>query len=530
MRITLKRWLVLLVALFATVSAHAEDTIALSGMTFRCSGCELRSERPCQAFLGSTRTLQTCAEARRTLLLAIPPKSYDGKYPTIADIRHFLLTEAVEEPEAGAALAILISTPSGERALIQDATSFVDRYSDSLTAIVQSGTLSTESLLALWKLPSREGVKIKAALRAAVAGRLPDLTGEDLFIDLSVTDLEHALGELREYETALQKNEKLRQEVQTAIQLLEACRTLHSCESVATPSTSEPVRKYLQRIQLRETLEAIKLKKLRGAQLLEALLHTPWKELRTPEMHALVVEALDDFVTLSLHERADFLATDHLAFFDRFAENDPVIAQRYAVALLTFAQGLWDAEHRAEALPLINHSLEIYPNEVAGRDRLLAEIGESEVWRSSSALQKANPAVAKIANAGRPLFGMTVGQLVGLTAIFIGLALCYTMGAVIVRQRRVLEQEAEAEEAARLAKDEEELVQVLRYFSLPAHATMADLVRHFRRLAKETHPDAPGGNEFEFKQLQAYYKRAQELLIRLRGFTAGQIDEEASDQ
>ncbi len=62
--------------------------------------------------------------------------------------------------------------------------------------------------------------------------------------------------------------------------------------------------------------------------------------------------------------------------------------------------------------------------------------------------------------------------------------------------------------------EREELRELRRYFKLSPQASETDLVKRYRTLARELHPDTGEGNSSEFSSMNERYIRAKELLSR----------------
>jgi hypothetical protein len=524
----------------ATAHADSSDTLTLSGMNFECEDCALVSEDPCQVRLESEPRLLACNDAVHQLLSKLVESSGAPDMPTVAELRKYLLSENVSPDIAGSALALMLRSDIGRRALIQDAYSFATKYSAPLAKLVSSERSTSDVWLAFWRLPGQEGIQLDGALRAAIIAQRKELSAQDLFGDLTIVDPEKDMSELKIYEDALQKDRKdLADLVRSAREYLDTCGDFASIDRNPERCSNEHLQKlppaeskYLQRVQIHNLILDSRSQNVTPAQLLSRLRQVNYEEFRTPEAHELMKRVLEESRNLSFADREKLLSEENVKVFSTFAENDAVIAHDFVVLLCKQADESWDKDDRVKTTELLQLSFKIIPGASDDRRKLLDKITQSDAWKSDTDLQEHFAEFMPAADGGGGQVsggGLDQNKLLGILAIVSGLSFIWMLFVYHARQQRTKLDESAIQDEIILASEEAELQDLREYFELGPEDEESELTKSYRKKAKETHPDVQKGADGDFQDLQAKYQRARELLLRARQAASADTVIEAGD-
>lgn len=502
--------------------AQAPGVISVSGLTLTCKDCMLESAEPCRV---SRKTgLMSCNDALAELLEESGSRGVPES-PSPADLRRYLLGQGVPSRNARAALALLLSSETGRRALVQDAYTFVSRYSSELASLVSKTADAKEVWAALWKLPASEGITLDPKLRASIAAGLDELDESELFADLSVASPEQDLGELSVYlETLSSARPQLAASIRVAQEFLERCRkgiqgtgVGDACAIDDTAHLSAAARRFVERTKVQWLVADAVAKNLPANDILSRLRTVDIAHARTPSLHDVVSKLLDAALIGQPEMRTTLLSPENLSVLRVFSANDKSIANRLIRVFCKSAEDEIASGRLEAALKILQQSFAINDETLDFRKSLLESIFNSTLWEREPSLHEEYSALLKRRKDGEPWYQLSQKQLLGLFGLLSGAAFLWMLAAYAYRERRLAEERQQLESELLILAEREELKELREFFGLEPGQGEAELTKVYRRKAKETHPDANASEDKGFQELNERYQRARELLSRIRG-------------
>lgn len=507
------------------VQLRAEaQTVTLEGLTIPCEDCEMASGDGCSiTFADSGRTV-ACSLALPELLGKIADADKPTAIPSTPELRRLLLRPELDTKIAGSALAIMMQQPAGVKALTEEAATFASKYPRELEQLFAAGKGSDELLDVYWKLPQTEGVKLSAGMRAAIASRVPEIGVAGLLSDLTVTDIARDEATLAEYEQVVRgiraewadKIAELRTLLRFCSETAQAGRSEAQCQSGVEAKIGEELFRYFSRVRAHYTLLGISGANLNTAETMKRLEEIDFSSLRTPESHAQVLKLVEKGLNEAPDQRGLLLEADARKMFKVYALNDRGIAKAYGDLLTKGATDLWRQGRDEDAVVLVDESLEVYPAEIERRRELLLDLRGSPAAQSSERVKRAiielKSGTISVEAVKENPWVIVPYVLMIVPALLIGWGLVM----FFVRKRRENEEElARRQYEKAMLREQMELRELMRDFGLDEDDGEVELLRAYRKLAKETHPDATDeGSEEQFSQMTFKYKRAKELMHR----------------
>lgn len=522
----------------SVASAQSPSSFQLSGLSFDCKGCTLASESPCLVSLPRGDAPVRCDLALPQLLKAALA-GYDEARPSPAELRRFLLGESVSPETAIAAIALMLKSDAGRKALTQDAYPYAAKYSAELSGLVSSSPEQKEVWMAFWRLPAREGISLDSRLRSSIVARIEDLGEADLFADLSVADPAGDLKELRTYESAFgERRSQLFSSIRRVREVLERCReplirgtTADGCSVDDISKLPEPARQYVERVKVRWVVAAAERGEFSASQLVSRLAGLNTENARTPALHEAVVKALTAVAQAPAAEKEALLSPSSHEVLKTFSANDGIIANRYARLLIERADELFIAGRIEDSLNLVGQSFEVVSKPLDYRVQFLQKVAASPEWSAAPALQAKFTEVVKRYEPREPWYRLSQQKLIGIFGLLTGLSFIWLMFAYAYRQRRIALERAEVEAEVLLEAELTELRELREFFGLKRGEGEATLTKIYRRKAKEAHPDVKGSGHTEFFQdLNERYTRLKELLSRLPDVDESTVDGDELDE
>ena len=507
----------------SVAAAQSPSSFQLSGLTFDCKGCTLASDSPCLVSLPRGDAPVRCDLALPQLLKAALA-GYDEARPSPAELRRFLLGESISSETAVAAIALMLKSDAGRKAIAQDAYPYAAKYSTELSGLVSGSPEQKEVWMAFWRLPAREGISLDSRLRSSIVARIEDLGEADLFADLSVADPAGDLKELRTYESAFgERRTQLFSSIRRVREVLERCREplirgtmAEGCSEEDISKLPEPARQYVERVKVRWVVAAAERGEFSASQLVSRLAGLNTENARTPALHEAVVKALTAVTQAPAAEKEALLTAASHEVLKTFSANDGIIANRYARLLIERADELFIAGRIEDSLNLVGQSFEVVAKPLDYRVQFLQKVAASPEWSAAPALQAKFTEVVKRYEPREPWYRLSQQKLIGIFGLLTGLSFIWLMFAYAYRQRRIALERAEVEAEVLLEAELIELRELREFFGLKRGEGEATLTKIYRRMAKEAHPDVKGSDHTEFFQdLNERYTRLKELLSRL---------------
>lgn len=512
-----------------TRPAHADDAdqIVLEGLTLPCGGCSIVDGEECRVSLDHGTAAARCDRAVDRLLERRLDSGYDNTAPSLAELRQYLLKKELAQEKAVLPLALLMETPAGIEAFRLEASTYVTRYPGALATLISNGKGSAEAHQIIWKLPQSEGVPLDPKLRATLLASSPSLSLETVVSELSLANVQSDVDEIRMYAQALagtkpEWSERLAELGEYVVRCEPRFRMSDGgpeCGRDVIRPLPESFRRYAERVRIKATLEGISSEKPSVRERFERLVVLDFVNHSTPELFsavsALLVEALkSDPVTRA------FLVEDRgKRLFRQFVPRDALIARLYAELLIANAAEKWRAGDDAATLALVEESIESYGPELGSRRDLLFDL------RGVKDLSMHPLTQSRIRELTEPLGAVQAAPsgdyqqkqtFLLITAMLLG-GLAVGMFAKLQVEKIKRDQtdvEAALRYRAELAREQTELTELLGFFGFSVKPDETELMKSFRRMAKERHPDTDGGSHEAFAELQMKYDRLHELLAK----------------
>ncbi len=525
--------------LFCSQLRAEAQTVMLEGLTIPCADCEISESGGCTiTFADSGRTV-ACPLALAELLGKLADSDRPATQPTAPELRRLLLKPELDPRLATSALSVMLQQPAGQKALTEEAAIFASKYPRELETLFVKGKGSIDLLKAYWALPQTEGVKLSAGMRAAIASRLPEVGVAGLLSDLSVVDIDRDEATLTEIEQVLrsiqpewaEKIGQLRAVLRFCSETARAGRREEQCQSGMEEKIGADLFHYFSRVRAHYTLLGIAGANLNTKETMARLEDIDFSSLRTPESHAQILKLVEKALGETPDQRDTLLAPDSRKMLKVFALNDKGISRAYGELLTKGAADLWRQGKDEAAVVLLDESLEVYPAEIERRRELLLDFrGSPSVEKfprvKAGILQLRGGSISVEAVKENPWVLVPYVLLV-IPAGLILWGLCI----FVVRKRRENEEEQARKQYERaMLREQMELRELLRDFELEEDAGEVELLRAYRKLAKETHPDAAEeGSEAEFSKMTLKYKRAKELMHRAARWRFAARDDEEEE-
>lgn len=454
------------------------QSVRLSGLTVLCPSCRQHDETYCEVPYQGEDVLVRCEEALDYLLPELAYDGYDGKHPSAAELRSFLIREDPAYPAAKAAIELLLQTKEGQHLLRESALVLIDRYGEIIEECIKNSRGTPELWRSLWYVGGEGNSATVIRLRATIAVQHPELDIEDLYLDLSIKNTARDIRTLELLAAVLRSSGSTWvTEFQKVKEMLHYCSSVslsevfEGCGESEISQLSRAAQSYLKRVQVQAVLSFIDQKTPLPKDRISLLARIPYKKFRTPECHSVLLGALQDLQRSGEEELREISGEEGvMEMLSVFARNDDEIAAQVRRISLTLRSksGLEDAEALNQAL------------ELAG---VAADQQGEKVARKGS------------------IFPAVVGTL-----LVLGLA------ATAFRFRR---KGGECLSEAGLTSEERaELRRLRQYFDLRPNASVDDLIKCYRQKARTLHPDMGNGNPAEFGMLTENYDRARNLLAR----------------
>lgn len=500
------------------VFADNSEIIRLNGLSFVCSHCELREGPPCRvSFLDASR-ITSCDEALAQLLEQSVRGKFNPEHPSPSELRTLLLNTTQRGTIAELALNLLLRTDAGRRALIQDAYVFASRYSLELSRAVSVDAEQKEVWRTFWNLPSQEGVSIAKELRAKILAYSPNLSAQDLFVDLSILPSAEDVRDLELYEQTLEGRRP-----ELAVEIRKVREHLQRCENGRTDGSddtgckaadlSEPASRFINRVRIQWLIHSTETGVISMPDFIDRLNHLSFEKSRTPALHETLIKAIE-FANQHSEIANKIASPEYFPMFRIFSANDRVLGTRWVGLLTKQADEFFRAGKFDESLSLLEESFKAMAEPVEARIAFLNTIVYSEAWRERPDIRTRFREVVRRGVPARPWYELSTEKLVGVFSILSGLTFVWMMYYYVDRQRKATAERA-ALEAEMTALSEREEIRVLRaFFDIRSEDGEAELTKSYRRKAKETHPDLYGGQTEKFQEVQDKYQRAKELLAR----------------
>ena len=536
MRSALKLFAVACSVLCSQVRAEAQ-TVTLDGLTIPCADCEMSNAGECSITFTDTARTVSCSLALAELLGKLADSTEVVTKPTTPELRRMLLRPELDPRLASSALSVMLRQPSGAKALMEEAAIFASRYPEELAQLFMKGQGSAELLDVYWKLPQTEGVKLGAGMRAAIASRVPAIGLSGLLSDLSIVDIARDEATLSEYEQVLlairpewaQQVTELRSVVRFCSETAKAGRSEDQCQIGVEEKVGADLFRYFSRVRAHYTLLGIAGANLNTVDTLKRLENIDFSSLRTPESHAQILKLVEKALEETPDQREALLERNARKMVKVFAQNDRGIAKAYGELLAKGSSDLWRQGRDEDAVVLLDESLEVYPAELERRRELFLD------FRASPAVNRSERVKAAVAEIRRGSISVEAVKenpwLIVPYVLMVVPLLLIGWGFVIffVRRRRESQEEMARRQYERaMLREQMELRELLRGFDLEEDAGEVELLRAYRKLAKESHPDASQeGSEIDFSNMTMKYKRAKDLMHRANRwrFAAGEDGE-----
>ena len=513
-------------------SAQNPETVSILGLTIPCHGCGVVRAEPCMVVAPPSTEPRDCTSELPRLLAAIDPSTYVGLAPSIIEVRDYLFRdEGVPEVKL-TLLGLLIQTEPGSELVARDAAVYLSSYPGELYELVLQGRGTTQLIKALWKAATAKGVNSSSGFLAALAGRIPDIQIDDLFARLK-TQAVSTPADLDAVESAYRRLGQLAlaDKVNDGKNILEVCREdVKKCDSVALRNLPGAFGEYLRQLNQDALTQGVGQTARDPSAVIDHLIGLGTKVLLGDKNYrSLLVDALKS-VQLSRFPgaRSKLIRDEKLSVLTDVSKNDPHVALPFAAVLAKTAEEAAIGGEPGIALDLLRRSLEVYPGDVADRNESVAMLNTSVSIRSNPALSKEFDRIVSGTSIDLPKqTPIAIKVLLFVISICVPLLLWMLVTIIWRRVREDKEeQKAEAEMAQWRAKREER--ELRSFFRLNEHSTIEDLHRAYRRIAKAAHPDSAGIKpKFDFRELQAKYERAKEILFQPKEIESGEeVDED----
>ncbi len=516
-------------ALFSSRDAAADDPgiISLFGLSFDCADCEVRPGPPCRLVFRTPNQIVSCEEAAERLLREVLDKEKEPERPTAAELRHFLLSASQPPASAASAIKLLLLSEAGRRALTQDAYTFATKYEAVLADAVSGNPAEKDVWMKYWRLPATEGITFKSELRPRILAAVSSLGEEELYQDLTIVKPEEDLKSLAAYERQLRGvRQDLSQKIAAVRAYLESCQAAvigggakPGCGRDALEKLSAPAQKFIDRVRIQWLIAAVDAKSLTLPEFVDRLSRIDFEKVRTPNVHETLTRALDAAKAGTLEEREKVTATDNWPMLTVFSKNDRVIAHRWAALLVQHGAELFEAGRADEAYKFFKNSFDTVPEAVDARAEILTKMIESKKWVDNPEVQDKFAQIIRSVIPQTPWYHLSKNKLVGIFAILCGLSFIWLIIAYTYKVKRQDELAAELT----LLAEQEELAELREFFGIAPDGGEPELTKSYRRKAKETHPDVNKDSMEEFKDLQAKYQRARDLILGIRRNEYGEI-------
>ncbi len=507
--------------LFLGADAERVATISLFGLSFRCPACEVTSQPECRVTFYHADKILGCREAFSNLLSEAAAEAELPAYPSVAELRRFLISERRSAETARPALQLLLKSEGGRQTLIQEGYAFAGPYSEVLASLVRDSAEQRPVWRSFWNLPSQEGVDVGVAFRAEIFATLHELKADDLFSDLTIVRPEQDIADLEVYETILEaKRPEIAAEIHQVRLILQECDVMHSAEArcgEASARLSPVAAKFVERSRLQRLTRAFSDGKLGVIDFIDRLKVVDQSKLRTPGLHGAIVKALASALDEQASDVRDRITTTaYRRLFEEVGKNDSIIANRWAALLCYRAGELFTAAKYDEAVELLEASYRVVETSLPERVEFLKKAADSPAWTSNPGLRKRFEEAVRRESAEKPWYALSP---TAVTVAVLGIALfagAWATYALRIRRAQIVEEQRGLSAELTAFAEREELQKLLLFFELSDTAGEAELTKSYRKKAKETHPDVSGRNSAQFNDLQEKFRRARELLLRRR--------------
>ena len=513
-------------------TVRAQETVTLEGLTLPCGGCSVeRSGSECVVSLDHGSTTSRCSTAAYKLLEARRESGYDGTNPTVAELRKFLMRADMTDEQAYLPLSLLVEIPSGENAIKLDASSYVSQFPNAIAKLVEEGKGSTELHELIWKLPQSEGVTLDTRLRATLLAKSPTLSVDTVVADLTVVESQKDADDLKMYAEALRpmrpewsiQLERLEQFIRVCETQFQSGTGDKECTRDAIKDLPDSFKRYGERLRIRATLHGIKTSRPTAIEKFSRLARLDYIDHSTPELFVAVSDLLTEAAKSDITTKTTLLDARGKKMFRAFARNDTVIGRLYAELLVSVAVERWRAGDDETTLEMVEESIQSYPLELSARRDLLFDFRSVKDLTRFPGTQAAvrqltaptGTAIENIVTSSGPssdkkkLMLVAIAGLLGIVAL--GLYFRLQLERIKREQQEI---EAALRYRSELAREDGELTNLLKFFGFSVKPDEVELVKAFRKMAKERHPDAEGGSHELFNELQRNYDRLEELLTK----------------
>jgi hypothetical protein len=311
----------------------SDDFVQLFGLTFPCASCRVFDDDSCEVPHEGKLTALNCREAMESLLSELASGGYDGKSPSARELRNFLLVEKRHGPAAPAAFTLLAQTGDGLELLMQDAVSFFKDYPLLVMKLIEQGIGTTDLMEAIWHASGQSVTRLGAETKALIALRLGETGLGRLYDELSLTSVEKDEDTLTLWASVIGRQRgDWSEDLRKTKGLLKQCSVVswdtedRACSDAEFAGLSQPGGLYLQRVRVRSVLAEIRKTSGNSLATVQLLLKIPYRTLRTPETHQVMLEALRDLQTsVSAVQARELLQGRAKDMIDVFAQNDEEI-------------------------------------------------------------------------------------------------------------------------------------------------------------------------------------------------------------